>query len=177
MSMLMTVLSNLCRPSRTRGPADTPPTPAAFRGMLRHDVSLCTGCGTCAHVCSPKAITLREQPGVSVTWQFYAGQCSFCGLCRQFCPTGAIGFDATPPEVTGENTAHRLESAIAYVPCSCCGKPHIPMPEQTAALLPGTSAAEAALCQECRRKSASERIRLGMIGAPAQPARSSCHDK
>lgn len=161
MSMLKTVLSNLCRPARTRLPADMPILPPAFRGLLSHDASLCTGCNTCAHVCAPKAIQLEDKENVSVSWSFFAGQCSFCGLCAQYCPTKAIKFSEGVFPVTGDASAHRQTSVIDYRPCTRCGKPHIPMPDKTSAALPGGTVIETGLCPECRRKAASERIREG----------------
>jgi hydrogenase-4 component H len=158
--MLKTVLSNLVRPARTLAPADLPPIPQPYRGTLRHQAVLCTGCGTCAHVCSPKAIRL-EATTTRIIWRFDAGRCSFCGLCQQFCPTTAVRFDQQAPVVGGETAAHRLESVIAFVPCPRCGKTHIPLPEETSATLPGVTAAEARLCPDCRRLAASERIRDG----------------
>lgn len=164
MSMLKTVLSNLCRPSRTRAPADMPPVPPAFRGALAHRSEVCTGCGTCAYVCSPKAIKLDEQAGVSISWNFFAGQCSFCGLCEKYCPTKAITFGSVMPDVTGDSSVHHLKSVIGYQACPRCGQHHVPMPGETAQTLPGGSAADAALCPDCRRQASSQRIRDGFIG-------------
>ncbi len=158
MGMLTTVLRNMLRPARTRAPADMPAAPATFRGALTHDASLCTACGTCAFVCAPKAITFAEVPGKSVSWLYYIGQCSFCGLCRQNCPTQAIGNAATVPLTMNSNTGDglRLESIIALKPCTRCGRAHIPYPAAAAG-------PEKDYCPDCRQWAASERLRRAFL--------------
>ena len=153
-SMLGIVLGNLFRRARSRTPGDIAPVPATFRGALAHDAARCTACGTCAYVCAPKAISFAQDPGVSVTWQFFIGRCSFCGLCQQNCPTGAISSAAAPPATTNNALGDglRLQSVIRLQPCSRCGTPHIP--------LPGAGDE----CPECRRWRASARLHDAFLG-------------
>lgn len=159
--MLKTVLNNLLQPSRTRAPKDLPAIPPAFRGVIQHKASLCTGCKTCAFVCAPEAITFEENADVSVFWQFFAGKCTFCGLCAAYCPTKAISNSTVLPVVSGDQSAHHFRSEMPLTPCARCGTPHVPVPAET---LPNIAAEERELCWECRRKLASERIRDAFIG-------------
>ena len=102
MGILGIVWRNFGRSARTRRPDDMPATPAPFRGLIEQDASLCTGCRACATVCSPKAISFDDEQPTGITWKFFAGQCSFCGLCVQFCPTHAIANHGKLPPVTGD---------------------------------------------------------------------------
>jgi hydrogenase-4 component H len=163
--MLTTVLRNMLRPARTRALADMPAAPVTFRGALTHDASLCTACGTCAFVCAPKAITFEEDPGKSVSWLFYIGRCSFCGLCQQNCPTHAIGNTATVPVTMNSNTGDglRLESIIPLKPCTRCGRPHIPFPT-------GAAGPEKDYCPDCRQWATSEGLRRAFLADDGEPA-------
>jgi hydrogenase-4 component H len=163
MGILDIVWRNFGRASRTRRPHDMPPTPPPFRGLIEQDASLCTGCRACAYVCSPKAISFHDAGETGITWNFFAGQCSFCGLCVQFCPTHAITNQGKLPPVTGDQSRLRVVHEVRYQACAGCGRPIIPIPEAALAQVYGTglTAAEAeqrALCQECRRKVASRHI-------------------
>jgi hydrogenase-4 component H len=169
--MFSLVFGNLFRPGRTRDPGDMPAVPATFRGALSHDAARCTGCGTCAYVCAPKAISFEEDPGKSLTWNFYIGRCSFCGLCQQNCPTQAIGF-ATSVPVTTESTDSdglRLHSTIPFHHCPRCGKAHIPLPPAAMASLKAADTAgfdetEKQYCPECRQWAVGARLRRSFLG-------------
>ena len=117
------------RAVRTRRPDDLVPRPAVFRGLIEHEVALCTGCHACAYVCAPQAITLRPVGDKAITWNFFAGQCSFCGLCVQYCPTGAITNHGKLPPVTGDQRLHRVTHEVELQPCAGCGRPFMPLPE------------------------------------------------
>lgn len=174
MSMIRSLLGNLLAPVRTQAAAALPPAPAHYRGALTHEAALCTACGTCAYVCAPKAIRFVEHAGRTVSWTFYMGQCSFCGLCQQNCPTGAIGIRAALPvtSLAAQGDGLRLDSRIAQVRCSGCGQLHIPLPaalqaELLADCLGGVSDAERDCCPECRRRASSERLRRAFQAPPA----------
>jgi len=164
MGILDIVWRNFGRSSRTRYPTDMPPTPPPFRGLIEQDASLCTGCKACATVCAPKAISFSEAGDAGITWNFFAGQCSFCGLCVQYCPTHAISNHGKLPPVTGDQSLLRVSHDILYQPCTGCGRPIIPIPEAAMehvykTKLTGSEAEQRELCQECRRKAASRHIR------------------
>jgi hydrogenase-4 component H len=157
---------------RTRRPDDLPPRPAPFRGLIEQDASLCTGCRACEYVCAPKAISFDAARAEGITWKFFAGQCSFCGLCVQYCPTHAITNRGELPPVTGDQSRLRVAHEIVYQPCASCGRPIIPIPEAALEQVYGgklsdMEAGQRRLCQECRRKTASRQIRDAFLGAGA----------
>jgi hydrogenase-4 component H len=163
MGILGIIWRNFGRRARTRRPDDMPPRPTAFRGLIEQDPSLCTGCKTCAYVCSPKAISFAEEDVTRITWNFFAGQCAFCGLCVQFCPTGAITNLGKLPPVTGEQSELKVAHEVRFHPCTSCGKPIIPIPEEALEQVYGGALSDLQVeqrthCEACRRKSASRRL-------------------
>jgi len=164
MSILGIVLHNFTRRSRTRAPEDTTPIPTGFHGLIEHQTDLCVGCGTCAYVCSPGAIRLEEQANHRIAWKFFAGQCAYCGLCVQYCPTKAITNSGKQPPVSIRQSEHRVAHDIPYRACASCGASVIPLPQAVLHDLYGdtltdTVLAEQALCPQCRRRLAGERLR------------------
>ena len=163
MGILDIVWRNFGHRARTRRPDDMPARPPPFRGLIEQDPGLCTGCRTCEYVCSPKAISFGKQREIGITWNFFAGQCSFCGLCVQYCPTHAITNQGKLPPVTGDQSQLKVTHEIRYHPCASCGKPIIPIPEEAleqvyGAALTDLELEQQMLCQECRRRTASQRL-------------------
>lgn len=174
MGILGIVWRNLTRTVRTRRPDDMVPRPPVFRGLIEHEVALCTGCHTCAYVCAPNAITLRAVGDKAITWNFFAGQCSFCGLCVQYCPTGAITNRGKLPPVTGDQRLHRVTHEVELQRCAACGRSFMPMPEAFLRRLSSSAPTDAAsranqLCDACRRRTASRHLRDAFI-PPAEGA-------
>jgi ferredoxin len=131
--------------------------------MLLHETARCTGCGTCAYVCSPGAIVVREGEA-SAVWEFAAGRCTFCGRCAEYCPTSALAFECAAPEAMADLVRHRLAHEVAYRPCPRCGRPVVPMPPAALARLYGEAppevlVAQHGLCERCRRRSAAAALR------------------
>ena len=164
MSILTILARNFGLRSRTRRHDDAVPHPAGFRGLVMHVVSLCTGCGTCAAVCSPAAIRLTEQAAVSVTWQYDAAACTFCGRCAEYCPTKALELAAEPPAVTGDRASLRTAHPVFYRPCTRCGQPVVPLPGPVLVRLygdplPAEISRTRWLCERCRAKTTGENVR------------------
>ena len=175
MSMFATVLANLFAAGRTRAPDDQPPVPPALRGHLAHDPSLCTGCGTCAHVCAPKAIVMTGTADRDLAWTWFSGACSYCGLCRIWCPTRAIDLLDEVPDTAERGGEMRLADPVVRHACSRCGRPHTPLAveiqaEMLGGPLAGTALDEKDLCEDCRRRMSSERIRDAFMGPTPKPA-------
>jgi hydrogenase-4 component H len=166
---IFSILSrNSARGARTRRPEDRVPCPLGFRGMITHDPARCMGCGTCAYVCSPSAITLDETDPRFIEWAYFAGRCTFCGRCVEYCATQALRFEPESPVVTGDQSQHRLAHQVFYKPCARCGHPIIPVPLQTlqavyGGSLPEDLVAHQRLCERCRGKAAARRLK-GMAG-------------
>ena len=176
MGIFAMVWRNLRHAARTRRPDDMPPRPDGFRGMIEHAASLCTGCGTCAYVCAPRAITLETKGDAGGTWKFSATQCSFCGLCVQYCPTHAITNDGKVAPVTGDRSQLQVTHAVTYRSCPHCGRPTLPLPREVLQQLydgdlTDAVVAEQALCEACRRKAAGRHLRdafIRPVGAPGE---------
>ena len=171
MGILSILFRNSARGSRTRSPEDRVPYPAGFRGMITHDPAQCTGCRTCAYVCSPTAITFSEADPHCIEWAYFAGRCTFCGRCVEYCPTRCLHFEETMPPVTPDQLAHRVTHRVSYQPCARCGRLVIPLPLQTLHALYGDSLPEGLvahqrLCERCRGKATAQRLK-SMLGAGA----------
>lgn len=172
MGIFNILLHNSGQKARTLAPTQQQ-TPQGYRGVLEHDTSLCTGCGTCAYVCSPGAIHLERQQN-GVLWEYLGVQCSFCARCVQFCPTGALQMVEQSPgalRAIPEDPARPLNTQhmVDYQPCERCGQPFVPMPAHVLARLSGREietgmASLLRLCEKCRSRVASERIRNGLGG-------------
>jgi len=170
MRILAILSRNSVRGSRTRSPEDRVPYPAGFRGTLAHDPARCTGCRTCAYVCSPGAITFGEADPRCIEWAYFAGQCTFCGRCVEYCPTQAICLKGESPVVTGDQSRHRLVHQVFYKPCARCGQLILPVPEPVLARLyneqlSAEMVTHHGLCEKCRRKLASQRLKDAAMGA------------
>jgi len=169
MRILAILSRNSARGSRTRSPEAQVPYPAGFRGMITHEAARCTACRTCAYVCSPGAIAISETEGRFVEWAYFAGRCTYCGRCVEYCPTRCLGSEATMPPVAADQAAYRVTHLVPSQPCVHCGRPIFPLPLQTLRAMHGDPVPAAivecqGLCERCRGKSAAERVK-GWLGA------------
>jgi hydrogenase-4 component H len=167
-SILNTLLYNLGIRPLTYRPGDRVPAPDRYRGSLQHDLTRCTGCATCAYVCSPAAIMLNRiiKP---TAWHYDASQCTFCGRCAEFCPTHALDFSTEPLPATGDRAQYILVHSIEQRACDRCGQPMTPLPRLTLIRLygeplPAEITTQQALCETCRSRLASESIKRGHLG-------------
>jgi formate hydrogenlyase subunit 6/NADH:ubiquinone oxidoreductase subunit I len=98
MSILKMLWRNLWGGSRTmRFPLKPQETPG-FRGLVRFDPTLCTGCAICKFRCTARAIEFKGGKG-EFTWSYDPGQCTFCGRCVEGCKTHALHQIAECPPV------------------------------------------------------------------------------
>ena len=169
MGILNVLWRNFGRQSRTRRVDDPLPTPAGFRGLIEHDPALCTGCTTCAQVCAPRAISFDWSDRSAVTWSFAADQCSFCGLCVRFCPTGAISNHGRLPPVTSGASLHAVRHRVEYRLCAHCSSRILPLPLAMLERLYDGTPTDAAieqqtLCADCRRRQSSTGLRDAFLG-------------
>lgn len=160
---------NAGRGSRTRSPSDMVPSPEAFRGALQHSLDRCTGCQICAYVCSPTAISFKTCDQHSTVWGYFAGQCTFCGRCVEYCPTGALTFEGDAPPVTGDPAHHRLAHEVVFPLCPRCGRSVQPMPEALLVRLykeplSREMQARQGLCERCRARTMAEALKVQVGG-------------
>jgi formate hydrogenlyase subunit 6/NADH:ubiquinone oxidoreductase subunit I len=174
MGIFRIVFRNLEHKVRTRLPGDRVPYPAGYRGMLLHEADKCVGCKICAYVCSPGAITFDESGDQHLTWQYFAEQCTFCGRCVDYCPNSALGFARDAPLVTGDRAEHRVAHQVPYHLCARCGKPVLFLPDSLLArpygeVAPAEVKELCHLCEECRRRVLSERVKRSFVGIKREP--------
>lgn len=160
------LLRNTGQKARTLAPG-TLPAPAGYRGTLQHETNLCTGCGTCAYVCSPGAIQL-DQRAEGVLWQYQAVQCTFCSRCAEFCPTKAIRLEDAPHHTVlaaPETTYHM----IGYQPCERCGRPFVPLPvpvleRMSRGAVETSSGSLWRMCEKCRSRVFGQKLKESFTG-------------
>jgi formate hydrogenlyase subunit 6/NADH:ubiquinone oxidoreductase subunit I len=100
MNILTMLWNNLRGGSRTMLFPARPKVTKGFRGLVRFDPALCTGCAICKMRCTSRAIDFKSGKGI-FTWSYDPGQCTFCGRCVEGCKTHALSQDAeTPPVYT-----------------------------------------------------------------------------
>lgn len=69
-----------------------------YRGFLKADMGICTGCMLCQNACPIQCIEVgvakQGEPPQRMICKFNIdiGKCMFCGLCVEVCPTGAVHF-------------------------------------------------------------------------------------
>lgn len=72
--------------------------PDRFRGLLKVDMEICTGCLACMNDCPIDCILIKSDKNPDTKERFLTqfdidmAKCMYCGLCTDPCPTGAIHF-------------------------------------------------------------------------------------
>jgi formate hydrogenlyase subunit 6/NADH:ubiquinone oxidoreductase subunit I len=97
-NILTMLWRNLLRGSQTlRFPA-RPAEGKGFRGRVRFDPALCSGCAICKFRCTSRAISYSAGKG-EFHWSYDPGQCTFCGRCVEGCKSHALSQDPECPPV------------------------------------------------------------------------------
>ncbi len=96
MNILTMLWKNLWGPSQTLRFPSRPAAGVGFRGRVRFDPELCSGCAICKFRCTSRAIQYKAGKG-EFTWSYDPGQCTFCGRCVEGCKAGALSQDAECP--------------------------------------------------------------------------------
>jgi len=119
-------LTSLFTPPYTKKFPAVPDTDSgSFRGFPRYRKDVCVGCGTCALVCPPQAIDVRDDAAGKVrTLRVDYGSCIQCGQCQEKCITGT-GIENTTEyslAVADLRAAEVFESVEKeLIVCECCG--------------------------------------------------------
>lgn len=101
MKMLAMLWKNLWSKARTLRFPQRPAMSSGFRGLVRFDPELCTGCAQCRFRCTARAITFTAGKG-EFTWSYDPGHCTFCGRCVDGCKTHALHQEEACPPVYSE---------------------------------------------------------------------------
>jgi formate hydrogenlyase subunit 6/NADH:ubiquinone oxidoreductase subunit I len=82
------LVSLFSKPYTSRFPFEEYKAPEEFRGWPKYHEEFCVGCGTCAQVCPPQAITMTDNKETGKrTLTVNKGSCIHCGQCQEKCIT------------------------------------------------------------------------------------------
>lgn len=98
MNIFSMMWRNLWGRARTLRYPARPVMSEGFRGMVRFDPSLCSGCAVCRMRCTARAINFTAGKG-EFTWSYDPGHCTFCGRCVDGCKEHALHQENTCPPI------------------------------------------------------------------------------
>jgi formate hydrogenlyase subunit 6/NADH:ubiquinone oxidoreductase subunit I len=98
MNILAMLWKNLWGGSRTMRFPLRPEVTGHYRGLVRFDPTLCSGCAICKMRCTARAIDFKAGKG-EFTWSYEPGQCTFCGRCVEGCKDHALSQDSECPPI------------------------------------------------------------------------------
>jgi formate hydrogenlyase subunit 6/NADH:ubiquinone oxidoreductase subunit I len=98
MNILTMLWKNLWGGSRTLIFPARPKVSEHYRGLVRFDPALCSGCAICRMRCTARAIEFKAGKG-EFTWSYEPGQCTFCGRCVEGCKEHALSQDSECPPI------------------------------------------------------------------------------
>jgi formate hydrogenlyase subunit 6/NADH:ubiquinone oxidoreductase subunit I len=132
MNILAMMWKNLWGGPRTMLFPKRPVVTENFRGQVRFDPALCTGCAICKMRCTSRAIEFKTGKG-EFTWSYDPGQCTFCGRCVEGCKTHALHQDSECPPVYTTIGELKSSHTLARKPPA---KPAVPPTAPPAAAAP-----------------------------------------
>ena len=98
MNILTMLWKNLWGGSRTLLFPERPQVSEHYRGLVRFDPTLCSGCAICRMRCTARAIEFKTGKG-EFTWSYDPGHCTFCGRCVEGCKEHALSQDSECPPI------------------------------------------------------------------------------
>jgi len=98
MNILTMLWKNLWGGSRTLLFPERPKVSEHYRGLVRFDPTLCSGCAICRMRCTARAIEFRAGKG-EFYWSYDPGHCTFCGRCVEGCKEHALSQDSECPPI------------------------------------------------------------------------------
>jgi formate hydrogenlyase subunit 6/NADH:ubiquinone oxidoreductase subunit I len=101
MNIFSMMWRNLWGRARTLRYPARPGMSEGFRGLVRFDPLLCTGCAVCRFRCTARAINFTAGKG-EFTWSYDPGHCTFCGRCVDGCKAHALHQEVACPPIYGE---------------------------------------------------------------------------
>lgn len=157
------------KPFTVNYPFEPSPPPEGFRGRTEF-TDECVGCGACAAVCSPKAITMTDV-GDTRVMKIDHGLCIFCRTCQDVCPWDGIELTQTYEMATLDKTTafDRIEHDL--VRCEGCGgvittRKHMEKIGEAikdVGLIDKDRKAIETLCTSCKRKSIARTMKETMM--------------
>lgn len=139
MNIFTMMWKNLLRgPETLRFPA-RPAVSSGFRGLVRFDPELCTGCAICKFRCTSRAIEYKAGKG-EFTWSYDPGRCTFCGRCVEGCIEHALKEGRTEHALTQEEACPPVYATLGELKKTYTVARKAPAPRAAAAPAPATPA-------------------------------------
>lgn len=132
MKILALLAKNLFGGSRTVHFPAHPEVAPGFRGLVRFDPALCSGCAMCKFRCTARAIEFKPGKG-EFTWSYNPGQCTFCGRCVDGCKEHALSQDSACPPIYEHPGELTLSHTLTRKPPVRKAPPVAQMPTRAAA--------------------------------------------
>lgn len=146
------------KPFTMKYPFEPSPPPEGFRGRTEFTDD-CVGCGACAAVCPPKAITMADE-GSKRVMRVDHGLCIFCSTCQDVCPWEGIELTQKFEMATLDRSVSYHEVELDLIFCEGCGEvittrkhmEEIQKKIEEVGLLDKDRASVENLCPSCKRK-------------------------
>jgi len=135
MNILTMLWKNLWGGSRTMPFPERPRVSERYRGLVRFDPALCSGCAVCKMRCTAKAIDFKAGKG-EFTWSYEPGQCTFCGRCVEGCKEHALSQDSECPPIY--TTPGELKKSYTVARKPPAPRPAVPVPPVAASEKPAS---------------------------------------